>query len=405
MVNPYLQPQNYAAWTVPQVRDALTCHEAGEFGTSAILADALLRDDRIFATLDTRVLGVLGLPFCVDPSEATTNQRKAKVYADQVESWFFQAMPESTWADVLRCQNRMGFAIGELAWSRHVTGELRPKLRVHHPQFISWSHHDASFFLSTTTGRQKVTPGDGRWVLFAPSGQETPWMNGTIRALGIPYLVRTFARRDWARRSEVEGLGVRKAKIPATGDPKNVDKFLRDVRALGAETTIRLPEGFDFSIEAPAATAADGFSKLIAHCDMAITLAILGQNLTTEVTGGSYAAASVHARVQLDRLESDVAMLATTIHDQIIVPWGGYNFPDFDVDAAPWPRWDANPPEDIQRYAASLQTSAQAMTQLDRLGVDITPILERLALKRLPKQDAPSPIPDPNNPADVQPNG
>lgn len=389
------QPQTYASWTVGQVRDALNAHECGQFNLSGILADALLRDDRIFATLDTRVLGVLGLPWQCDPSEATSNQRKAKVYADNVKAWFFEAMPEATWADTLRYQNRMGFAVTELVWTRHSSGELRPKLHVHHPQFVTYRHDKRGFQLSTTKGLVDVVPGDGRWVVFAPNGQSTPWMNGTIRALSIPYLIRTFARRDWARRSEVEGLGVRKAKIPAEADPKLVDKFLRDVRNLGAETSIRLPEGFDFSIEAPAATAADGFSKLIGHCDMAITLAILGQNLTTENTGGSYAAASVHARVQLDRLEADVAMLATTIHDQIIIPWGYYNFPDFDPDAAPWPRWDTRPPEDIQRYAASLQTAAQAMTQLDQLGVDITPILERLDLER--KANPKSPIPDPDD--------
>lgn len=363
------------------MRNALVAHECGEFASSGILADALLRDDRIFATLDTRVLGVLGLPWVCEPSEATSNQRKAKTYADNVQSWFFQAMPEATWADVLRVQNRMGFAVGELTWARHSSGEFRPKLHVHHSQFVSYRHDLGRFQLNTKKGLVDVTPGDGRWVLFAPNGQAAPWMNGTIRAVSIPYLVRTFARRDWARRSEVEGLGVRKAKIPANADPKLVDKFLRDVRNLGAETSIRLPEGFDFNIEAPAATAADGFSKLIGHCDMAITLAILGQNLTTEVTGGSYAAASVHARVQLDRLESDVSMLATTIHDQIIVPWGNYNFPDFDPDAAPWPRWDTRPPEDVQKNAQALLTLSQALSGLLNQGVDITPILERFDLQ------------------------
>lgn len=379
MVRTDLQPQTFAAWSVPQVRRALDAHERGEFFESGLLADAIMRDDRIFATLDTRVLAVLGLPFKVNAG--IDEDEFAITLASQVSKWLFHAIPEAVWADILRNQNRMGFAVGELTWSRHASGEMRPKLHVHHSQFVTWSHYTGLFSLQTTAGLIPITPGDGRWVLFAPNGQQQPWMNGTIRALSIPYMIRTFARRDWARRSEVEGIGVRKARIPAQGDPKIVDKFLRDVKALGAESTIRLPEGFDFSIEAPAATAADGFSKLVSHCDMAITLAILGQNLTTEVTGGSFAAATVHAKVQLDRLEADVAMLSTTIRDQILVPWGRMNFEDFDEDATPWPKWDTNPPEDIQRDAQALLTLSQAIGGLLTQGVDVAPVFEKFGLK------------------------
>ena len=118
------------------------------------------------------------------------------------------------------------------------------------------------------------------------------------------------------------------------------------------------------------------------HCDSAITLSVLGQNLTTQIEGGSFAAASVHARVQLDRLESDVAMLSTTARMQIIAPWGRVNIPDFDTDTTPWPRWDTTPPEDLQKSAQALLTLAQALPALVAAGVNPDPILERFRLDK-----------------------
>jgi phage gp29-like protein len=374
------------------MRTALLMHELGDFRYSAMLAEAQGRDDRISAVLETRTQAVLGLPFDCLPSDTTSNQRKAETYAKSVKSWFFHANPEPTWAEVLRWMHRLGFCLAEIVWHQHKSGELRPRLHVHHPQFVHYSWTDRSWTLNATTGPIKVTPGDGRWVLFAPFGQAQPWMQGLVRTYSVPWLIKTFARRDWARRSEIEGIGVRKAHVPEVADEKVVDRFLRDVKALGAESTIRLPAGFDFNISAIDAEANTSFEKIIANCDMAFTIATLGQNLTTEVNTGSYAAASVHARVQLDRLEADVGTLASAIHDQIIVPWGRLNFADFDEDHAPWPRWIADPPEDLQRYGAALQTIFQALTQAKALGVDIKPVLERISLEYETK---PEPVSEP----------
>lgn len=400
-----LAPTVWSEWSVGAVRAALLQHERGIFRMSGMLADHVQRDDRIFSTLASRVLGVLGLPFRVEPSDQITNSRLAKRLATTVEGWWHQQIPEATWAELLRWAHLMGFAIAEIVWALGADGKLLPSLYVHHPQFVRWNEDDQVYEVETRRGVLRVTPGDGRWVLFAPHGSTRPHMQSALRALAIPFLIRSFTRRDWARRSEIEGVGVRKAKVPKQADPRVVDKFLSEVRALGAETTLRLPEGFDFEIAVADAAASLSFEKLLGHCDTAITLTLLGQNLTTQIEGGSFAAAGVHANVQLVRIKSDVAMLGTTGRQQILLAWLRNNEPDAEPSAAPWPIFDATPPEDLAKYATALQSLGQALAPLIAAGIDVEPLLKRFELKRVERPEpapAPAPAPPPNEPTQDQ---
>lgn len=391
-----LEPEVWTDWTVPGIRDALLEHERGQFRSTAILADYLLRDDRIFSTLQNRVKGALGLPHQTCASESTTNRKRAESLAAQVHAWWFRAIPESTHEELLRWFVLMGFAIAQVYWdTSSVTGEWRPRLKVIHPQFITYDWNVGAFFVEVAgeevdgkvvsgPRRIQVTPGDGRWLLLASSG-ERPWMNGAVRPLALLMLVRFFCTRDWVRRSEVTGIGIRKAMVPNAADEKVVAKFLRQVQRLGAETTLRLPEGFNFAIEAVDGQATTLFESLTRRCDMGITLVLLGQNLTTQAGDtGNQGAAAIHASVKLDLLEADVEALSTVCREHVLLPWGRFNVANWNDDWAPWPYWDPTPPEDLKIAAETLNTLGDALPKLEAQGVDTDRVLERFDLKRRP---------------------
>lgn len=386
--------QIWTEWAVDRIRVALREHEQGNFRLSAALADHIRRDDRVFATLENMIFGALGLNHRTEPNPAAKNQELAKELAKQVDAWWFTCIPEATIAEALRWLLLMGFAIGELV-QESVAGEWRPKMKIHHLQHARWCEAEQCFYLAVAGGKGtgddearevKVTPGDGRWVLLTLGGGR-PWMNGAIRALAIPFVIRTYAKRDWARRTEVQGQGVRVAKVPLDYDTDRVRRFLRQISKLGDETSVVVPAGYDFEIQSIDSGSADVFAKLIAMCDTAITLVLLGQNLTTQIEGGSYGAAQTHHRVLLDRIKALVEALATVCHDQIVVPWVRFNVAEaandneeIAADVAPWPRYDPTPPEDLQAKAQALLTLAQALTALRGMGVNIAPILDQYEL-------------------------
>jgi phage gp29-like protein len=398
-------PEVLTHWMVPGVREAIEQHENGVFQASALLADQLRRDPRICATLDTRVLGALGLPYSTNPADVRAEKR-AQDIADRVHAWWFLAMPESTLAEAMRWLLLMGFVVGEIV-GVDIDGEMLPRLVVHHPQFVEfWPYaiggDPPGWYLQTRGGRIRITPGDGRWFL-ATLGGERPWMNGLVRTLAEVWVARKLCFRDWNRRSEVEGVGVRVAEVPDNAKPEHVDAFFSAVSRLGAETTLKLRTGYKFDLKAVQLSASQAFEQLISRCDMEITLAILGQNLTTQVDGGSYAAASVHARVQLDRLEADIEILTTVLREQVIKPWGRYNVEGWTDEIAPWPCWDTAPPDDKQKVAQSYLTLSQALPSLMTAGIDIAPLLERFGLKKGAEPTKPEPQVAP--PAAQDPNG
>lgn len=371
-----LPVRTFTDWSVDNVRSALRDFEQGVFTRAAMLADAMTRDDRIGAVLDTRGKGVLGLPFEMDGGGRRHGAVAKRVLAD-----WWTMVPEDELSDLLRWGHLLGVGLGELQWE--LGDNWTPRLKVWHPQYLEYRWAERRWYVYTQDGPVPIEPGDPKWVLYTPGGGQRPWMGGLIRRLAIPWLVRQFAARDWARYSEVHGLPIRKARIPANAAQADKDYFLDAVSNLGNEPTILTPItndkdgkpiGFDVALEEAKGDSWEGFERLLSKMETNIAIAVLGQNLTTEVQGGSYAAATAHERVRQDYLEADAEQLSTALHDQILVPWATFNLGD--PDLAPWPRWDASPPEDKAATAETWRVTGEAIRSLRSAGLNV----DRLAL-------------------------
>jgi phage gp29-like protein len=384
--NPW-SPGISVGWTVPAVRSALSDHEQGQFSRSAQLWDAMGRDDRLSGTLDVLISGVLGLPFEMLPAEE--GGEPAKQLAKQMGADWFDWVPEAELASLLRWYFGIGIGIGELVWETGAT-EWTPRLRVHHPQFCYFDETVEAYVLSTKEGQVTITPGDGKWVLLTDG--ERGYMNGLVRPLAIPWMVRTFAWRDWARNSERHGMPILLAGIPETIIDEEKQEFVDELKRLATETVVPLPkfaDGSGFTLEMLEARARDweGFERLITACNVSYAVRILGQNLTTEIQGGSYAAAGVHIRILGDKLRAIVAKLSTTSHQQIARPVVAVN--SGNLEHTPWPTWNADPPEDQQQRATALATIIPALDNAARIGrlIDTEALFEAFGIPFLAEAD------------------
>lgn len=338
----------------------------GMFSASAQLVEHMQRDDRVFATLTSRVMALTGLDFSIEPA---SSDEASTVLTEKVQAWWMLAMPESALSEFLRWGVMLGVALAEVTWVIE-EGQSIPTVKVWHPQFLRWDQALRKWYVITEdAGEIEVTPGNG-WILWLPFGERS-WMQGAVRALAIPWLGRQWGYRDWFRRSEVEGNGIIKAKVPGEVDNAKATKWLNSLRNLGREAVVKCPEGFDIDIMTAKPGTADFFGKLIASCDSAITLVLLGQNLTTQVEGGSLAAAQVHSRVQRERTKADAESLSTGLRTQLLVPWGLLNIAGFVATMAPWPRWDTAEPADTKTEAEVLQVLSLTLGTLGNAGVPV----------------------------------
>jgi len=400
-------------WDVTGLRDALEAHELGQFQKSAPLVDWLGRDDRVSSALGTRVRAVQGLPFRLDPSEEGSNPELARQLALDAKKIWPRAAPRTLQAEVMRWMSLLGFAVAQILWDTR-DGRWVPTLEWWHPQFLSWRWDLGCFQATSLDGIELITPGDGQWVVFAPNGLYRGWYHGGVRSLALLALLRQYALRDWARASEMYGLGIRLGYLPPNADPDDEERFLSQLVNLGAESVLLLAKGddeqgdFDFDLKALAGTFnGELFERLGARCDTGITLQLLGQNLTSEVKEGSLAAARVHGDVRQDYLESDVAGLSADWREQVLAPWAAFNF-GAALEDTPIPVWDVEPPEDKDSASKTLVQVSQALTSLALLpglgpSVDLVALAERFDLPLIkgssPDLTPPTPAAPPPGPS------
>lgn len=363
-------------WSVSNVEAALESMSEGLFDGSAQLIDALFGDDRIQATLGARSGAIFGcevmhrLPPKMKDSAAAKECRDA--WAD---SWA-EVAPEEVLSDMVDWGVMQGFWLGQILWD--TSGDLLiPHITPWHPRY-SYYHWTLRHYVAITLdGQDLITPGDAHWMIHAPHGEYLGWRRGALRATANPWLMKSFAYRDWARYSERHGMPIMRAYTPAAGDPNMRSQFVSALANIGQEAVVELPMGVDkqYSYGLDLLEASDrsweAFPGLIDRCEMSIVLAILYQNLTTEVQGGSFAAARVAADVKQSAvIEADNARLKRTIYTQCARQFAALNFGD--ADLAPITSWDVAAKEDVKSKASVLVAFGQALNALRMGGVKLS---------------------------------
>lgn len=182
---------------------------------------------------------------------------------------------------------------------------------------------DGFIFLSPTAGRA-----------------DDPWRRGALRACVIRSLLKRMNIGHWSALLERWGQPQIVAVVDYDllqsndSDDKAVEQEALDaLQAIGRDWRATVPKGIEFK-EIPVSVASDLHKLYVDWANIEDAVAILGQNLSTEVSGGSYAAASAHNRVRLDILTSDCQSIAEALTDQWIAPIVQANWPGAPVPYA-----------------------------------------------------------------------
>lgn len=361
-------------WDVFSIRSAVGAHVNGQFGNAALLTDAMMADDRVQGATNGRIKGITKRKVSLKPSPKAKDQVKAKKVALEIENNFSELLPESVIEDIIKWQVYSGFALCELVWE--LKGwTFTPRIKVWHPLYIYYNVSERKYIAFTTDGQLEIEANDPKWALYTPYGSYRGWMRGAVRSVSIPWVVRQFALRDWARYSEVHGLPQKKAKVPAQAPVEDKRRFFNSVKRLGSETAFLLPVpmngGGEWDIELLEArdTAWKSFDGLIDRCDKSITLTVRGTNLTTEVKTGTGAATEAHRDEDSDYADSDCRKLAEFLYKQVFMLYCLYNYGD--ASLAPVPSFDAEEVENNERDAKTWVEVAGAMTAYETLGWEL----------------------------------
>lgn len=311
-------------WDVVDVRYALRAHEQGDFRRSALLADHMGRHDRLGGVLTTRMRSATSLPQTVEPALGSDD----RTWADAAAPALLRALPRHSAGQVISDVAMLGLSVWHRTYHLGADGQWEVRLEHWHLSWVRWDDTRGVLLVQTRDGQEEA-PLDGsnpRWFVFRDLGGSRPWMEAAVRRLAIPFLIAQWADRDWARWSEKHGLPPLGAKVPhGERFSKATAAFLDDLQQLATEPTILLPfekdAGFDLDWkELKNWQSYQGFEALSKRQDARFAIVLVGQNLSTEVEGGSFAATAAHMDVRHDVLAADGLLLGEGTTAAVSVP-------------------------------------------------------------------------------------
>ena len=243
------------------------------------------------------------------------------------------------------------------------------------------------FEFDRETGRQLMLRGDGglpeplqpwkfvRHVVSAKSG--LPIRGGLARIAVWAWLFKSLTLKDWARFVEAYGQPIRLGRYGPSASDEDMDALSRAVANVAADAAALIPESM--SIEFVADNTVRGrsevYRELVEYVDGQLSIAVLGQTLTTDTGGaGSYALGQVHNLVRGDIEASDAAQLEETLERDLVTPIVALNH----GPRAAYPRvrierqtaHDAKATADVLAALVPLGLRVRAEDVRDRLGFE-----------------------------------
>lgn len=323
--------------TPPQV---VSIFSEAESGRTRRLIDlkksARVLDTRLGAVIAARVQTLTGRPIVFHPPPGFESDAEAqRCAANTTRAW--NAVPHSfALIGHLHHGAIEHIAGAELEWI--VDPLTRWTIAV--PRFAHAGFIHANRFAWNEQIEPCVMPGDdygsfpgiriadhpARFIVHAPIAgmADYPWRRGAARDRLIPSLTkRNIGVKGWTQVLERWG---QPQVVAYEDDESKGDAIIESLRKLGLDWRAMFPSTAKVT---PIDVAVDNelHAKFIDHVNLDHAIRILGQNLTTEVKDGSFAAAAAHNRVRYDILAADAAELAETLWRDWVLPFVQFNFP------------------------------------------------------------------------------
>jgi phage gp29-like protein len=324
------------------------------------------KDAHLGSVLASRKLAVAGLEWeLTAPSESTQGSEITAFTREALkgmDNWDESVM------DLLDALGK-GFSVLEIIWALK-SGKVIPErlawITQKHFSFTTASGpvRTPQLLTEASPAYGEVLLGDKFLVHTYQGRSGFPFRGGLLRPSAWMYLFKNYTLKDWIIFSERFAQPMRVGKF-GSGASEDDRKVLRDaVFNLGTDAAAVISDSTVIELleSSGKGASADIYKELADFCDRAISKSVLGQTLTTEQSGGTYATAKVHQTVRQDILEADSKALARTINTQLIRPLVRFNF----GPQAPLPqlRFNHEAPEDLAALAQTYKT-------LTEMGISI----------------------------------
>lgn len=301
---------------------------------------SLLSDSRVKACYNSRRGGLLSMSWSLDQGDSQT--RVFQAVQDMLDGWNLREIM----ADL---ENAVwyGYQPAEVLWKRQngmiVASNLVTK-------DVSWFRYSDINELRYLTKRNMITGEPVPEKKFVVARHHPSYWNPYGESLAAacywPIKFKHSGYRFWATFMERYGMPWIQVNYPLGTQEARVKEMIDVIAGTMQDGIIAYPESMKAeALEMNSTASSEIYKSFLELCNTEVEMAILGQNLTTEVKGGSYAAANTHMQVRQDLVDEDTRMVEDTI-DTVIkwyveLNWGtGKDCPKFRLTQASQPTLD-----------------------------------------------------------------
>lgn len=312
------------------------------------------KDPHLFSQLQTRKNAVTGLDYEIIPFDSDDDRDKeiAEFVAEQINSI---ENFEDVQTDLLDAIGK-GFAVSEIIWGYDEGHVVIDDIRSRHQKRFFWDTIDDSFKVRTLEHPEGIMLPENKFILHrykARSGH--PSRAGVLRVVAWMYLFKNYDLKDWVSFAEIYGLPLRLGKYQPGASEDDKRALMQALIQIGADAAGIIPDGTSIEfITTEKTSSTDLYERLARYCDEQISKAVLGQTLTSDSGGGSYAQSKTHNEVRHDLTVADCKALAATLRRYLIRPLVLYNFGE--DKRIPYLRYDCEEAGDLKETAEIIGT-------------------------------------------------
>lgn len=262
-------------------------------------------DDEISGALDTRREAVLATPWRLEPynSDAISfinDEIKARL--DDILRGGFVAVP-------------YGYSVLEVVYMRHENGRIGlAKVQEKPFEWFYWST-SGQMMRRGTDGTEYQCDPLKFFATVRSASYRNPYGEALLSRLYWPWFFRTHGWQFWMQWLERWGTPFLVGKT--TGSPENMANALA-AAVQSATIAVNVDEEVHVVQQNSGSAHFEHFEEAVTK---RIQKMILGQTLTTDAKGGSFAAAKVHDNVRMDKRNADIRLIGGTVQRIINALW------------------------------------------------------------------------------------
>lgn len=304
----------------------LRAAEAGDPTAFMELAEEMEEKDlHYLAVLGTRKRAVAQIDITVEAGgESAREQEIAKFIRD----WLTRDELEDELIDILDAIGK-GYSVTEILWETSEKQWLPRRLEWRRPEWFEFDRETGQRLLLRGEGQPQPLEPFAYITHFAKAKSGLPIRGGVARAVAWFYMFKNFDLKDWVTFLEVYGMPIRVGRYEAGASEEDKEVLLRAVSAIGTDAAAIMPKTMmiDFiENKSGGSGGSEQYERFADWVDRQVSKGVLGQTLTTEVKGGSMAAAKVHDEVRRDIMRSDARQATATLNRDLVRPVVDLNF-------------------------------------------------------------------------------